>query len=270
MPKGRVIALLTDFGLDDNYVGTMKAVIAGINPRAQVIDLSHGVRPQDIMGGAFLLVSSYKFFPRGTIFVVVVDPGVGGERKIVCVQSSEYIFLAPDNGILGLVTEGEDVRIMVEVSNARFFLPHISSTFHGRDIFAPVAAHLSLGVKPKHLGSRLREIKRLHLPKPEVSADGTLKGEVIYVDRFGNLVTNFDHKLVDGVKPHIVSITLCGEKIEKLSTTYQDGQAGELVALIGSSGYLEVAINGGNAQRLLNSPCGEKVTIALAETRPEA
>lgn len=265
MPRGRVIALLTDFGLDDNYVGTMKAVIAGINPRAHVIDLCHGVRSQDIIGGAFLLASSYKFFPRGTIFVVVIDPGVGGERKIVCMETSDYIFLAPDNGVLGPVMEREEAHMLVEVSNTRFFLPHISSTFHGRDIFAPVAAHLSLGVRPARLGSRLKETKRIHFPKPEVSPDGTLKGEVIYVDRFGNLITNIDRKLIGEIEPHVISIAIYDRKIERLSTTYQDGRVGELVALIGSSGHLEVAINGGSASKLLNCSCGEKVTVTFSK-----
>lgn len=261
MPKGRVIALLTDFGLDDNYVGTMKAVITGINPKACVIDLSHGVQPQDILGGAFLLSASYKFFPKGTIFVVVVDPGVGGERKIVCVQTRDYIFLAPDNGILGPVMAREEILSMVEVSNAKFFLPNVSSTFHGRDIFAPVAAHLSMGLKPERLGDTLKVLKKIDLPRPEVSADGTLIGEVICVDRFGNLITNIDDNLIRTAGLRISSIAVGGKRIDKLSTSYQDGCLGELMALIGSSGHLEVAVNCGNASKSLNCSRGDKVTV---------
>lgn len=261
MPKGRVIALLTDFGLDDNYVGTMKAVIAGINPDALVIDLSHGVRPQDILGGAFLLNTSYRFFPKGTIFVVVVDPGVGGERKIVFAQTRDYIFLAPDNGILGPVTAQEEMLLLVEVSNNKFFLPEVSSTFHGRDIFAPVAAHLSLGLKPAKLGSSLKELKKIDLPRPKVSADGTLTGEVICVDRFGNLITNINYNLIREEGLRISSITIGDRKIDRLSASYQDGCPGELMALIGSSGHLEVAVNCGNASKSLNCSRGEKVTV---------
>ncbi|MFQ5863403.1 MAG: S-adenosyl-l-methionine hydroxide adenosyltransferase family protein [Candidatus Brocadiales bacterium] len=263
MPKGRVIALLTDFGLDDNYVGTMKAVIASINPKAHVIDLSHGIRPQDIISGAFVLGSSYKFFPDGTIFVAVVDPGVGGERKIVCAQTRYYTFLAPDNGILELVTAREEALTLVEVSNTKFFLPDVSSTFHGRDIFAPVAAHLSLGVKPAQLGNSLKGLKKINIPRPKTSTDGTLSGEVIYVDRFGNLITNIGHDLIRGAESRISSITIGNKKMSRLSTSYQDGQPGEPVALIGSSGHLEVAVNSGSASESLNCTRGDKVIVTF-------
>jgi len=266
MPKGKVIALLTDFGLDDNYVGTMKAVIAGINPKACVIDLSHAVQPQDILSGAFLLNASYKFFPKGTIFVVVVDPGVGGERKIVCVQTRDYIFLSPDNGILGPVTAQEEILSLVEVSNTKFFLPNVSSTFHGRDIFAPVAAHLSLGLKPARLGDNLEELKKIDLPRPKVSTGGTLTGEIIYVDRFGNLITNIDDNLIKGAGANISSITIGDKKIGKLITSYQDGHSGEPVALIGSPGHLEVAVNCGNASKSLNCSRGDKVTVKFVRS----
>ncbi len=264
MSKGKVIALLTDFGLDDGYVGAMKAVIAGINPGALVIDLCHGVRPQDVMGGAFLLGSSYKFFPDGTIFVAVVDPGVGGERKIVCVQTRRYVFLAPDNGILVPIVAREKVLLLVEVSNPEFFLPEVSDTFHGRDVFAPVAAHLSLGVKPEKLGGSLKGLlKKVNLPAPETSPDGTLVGEVVHVDHFGNLITNIDHGLIRGSESRLLSVTVGGKKIGKLSATYQDGRPGEPLALFGSSGHLEVAVNCGSASESLNCSRGDKVSVAF-------
>ncbi len=264
MPRGRVIALLTDFGLEDNYVGTMKAVIAGINPGAGVIDVTHGVRPQDVIGGAFMLSSSYRYFPEGTIFVAVVDPGVGGKRKILCAQTGKYIFLAPDNGILGAVLSEEsekNVLSLVEVSNAKFFLPEVSGTFHGRDIFAPVAAHLSLGVSPAELGPRLSEFRRLDISGPVNAADGTLTGEVVYVDRFGNLITNIDRGRIEGGETSVRSVTIGKKEIEGLSATYSDGRPGEALALIGSSGYIEIAENCGNAGESLGCARGEKVTV---------
>ncbi len=266
MSKDKVIALLTDFGLDDSYVGTMKAVIANINPGAYVIDLCHGIRPQDVIGGAFLLGSSYKFFPDGAIFIAVVDPGVGGERKIVCVQTRKYIFLAPDNGILESILVQEETLTIVEVSNAEYFLPDVSSTFHGRDVFAPVAAHLSLGVKPAKLGESLKGLRRLDLPRPETSADGVVTGEVIYEDRFGNLITNIDRNVIGGTESRILSVAIGNRKIDKLSTSYQDGRPGEPVALFGSSGHLEVAVNGGSASKSLNCSRGDGVTVAFEKS----
>lgn len=265
MSKGKVIALLTDFGLEDGYVGTMKAVIAGVNPRADVIDITHGVQPQDVAGGAFQLASSYKFFPEGTIFVVVVDPGVGGKRKIVCAHTKRYMFLAPDNGILGPVLDREEVLSLVEVNNTKYFLPEVSGTFHGRGIFAPVAAHLSLGVKAARLGCGLKGIMNIDIPRPEVSTDETLSGEIIYVDRFGNLITNIDYGLIRGKESCISCITVGEGRIDRLSVTYQDGRPGELVALIGSSGHLEMAVNCGNASRSLNCSRGDKVTVTFKE-----
>lgn len=264
MPRDKVIALLTDFGLEDNYVGTMKAVIAVINPGAGVIDVTHGVRPQDITGGAFMLSSSYKYFPEGAIFVVVVDPGVGGERRVLCAQTGKHIFLAPDNGVLGSVLSEEseeNVVSLVEVSNPKFFLPDVSGTFHGRDIFAPVAAHLSLGVNPARLGPRINEFKRLDVPGPVNAADGTLSGEVIYVDRFGNLITNIDRARIEAGDARVLSVTIGKKEIEGLSATYSDGRPGETLALIGSSGYLEIAENCGNACESLGCSRGEKVTV---------
>ncbi|HLG30718.1 MAG TPA: SAM-dependent chlorinase/fluorinase, partial [Candidatus Brocadiales bacterium] len=190
MKKRHVITLLTDFGTKDSYVGIMKGIISGINPDANIIDLCHEIGRQDIFEGAYVLYSSYKFFPAGTIHVAVVDPGVGTKRKIICAKIRDYLFLAPDNGILSLVLTDEKPRLIIEVTNKKHFLPEISNTFHGRDIFAPVAAYLSRGINPLKLGKRLTKIKRIELPHPDASKQGVLKGKVIYIDVFGNLITN--------------------------------------------------------------------------------
>lgn len=255
-----LIVLLTDFGLEDEYVGTMKGVITGINPKAQIFDLCHNVAPQDIFEGAYILYSSYKYFPPKTVFVVVVDPGVGSERRIICLRTKSHTFLAPNNGILGLVLTKERPTFLVDVSNKKYFLPEVSATFHGRDIFAPVAAHLSLGLNPSKLGERLEKIKEIALPRPMQLPGGILRGEVIHVDRFGNLITNINHGLVSGI-PEILSITVGDNKIYRLSRSYQDGRPGDLLALFGSSGHLEIAINQGSAKERLNVSRGEKVTI---------
>ena len=268
MGRAKVIALLTDFGLADPYVGAMKAVIAGINPKVQIIDISHHVPPQDIQEGAFILYSSYKYFPKDTIFVAVVDPGVGTRRRIVCVRTGRYTFLTPDNGLLGLVINEVDVGarravplLAVEVTNTRYFLPEVSSTFHGRDVFAPVAAHLSRGLKPTKLGRQIDDPHTFSFPDPIVVKKGVLKGEIIHIDRFGNLITNVEHVWAEVLDWGPVSISVKDKEISRISHTYQEGQVGELLALFGSSGYLELSINMGNAREVLGCTRGDKVVV---------
>ncbi len=260
MAKQRVIALLTDFGLKDPYVGVMKAVIAGINPKVQIIDISHNIPPQDILEGAFVLYTSYKYFPKDTIFVTVVDPGVGTRRRIVCVKTKRHTFLAPDNELLSLVLNKEKAFLTVEVTNSKYFLPEVSSTFHGRDIFAPVAAHLSKGLKPTKLGRRIDDLHLFSLPGPVTVESGVLEGEVIHIDRFGNLITNIDRAWAEALT-HVKSITIKDKKIPRISSTYQDGQIGELLALFGSSGYLEISVNMGSSREVLGCTRGDKVVV---------
>lgn len=285
-----VITLLTDFGTQDAYVGIMKGVIAGINPSAMVIDICHSIPPQDIFSGAYLLSTSYKYFPKKTIHVAVVDPGVGSRRDIVCVETKDYLFLVPDNGLLSFIVQEERPKSIIRVTNSKFFLSSPSNTFHGRDIFAPVAAHLSLGVKPQQLGIRINQLGQLDVLKPVHKKTGQVEGQIIYIDRFGNLISNITKEyLVKGVGGQKSEVrmqksedrinqrkttleelfSLCNtietvigkKKIMGLSKTYTDVQAGDLLVLIGSAGFLEVSINQGNAQRYFKVDKGSKIII---------
>lgn len=266
MGRAKVIALLTDFGLADPYVGAVKAVIAGINPKVQIIDISHHVPPQDVQEGAFILYSSYKYFPKDTIFVAVVDPGVGTRRRIVCVRTGQYTFLAPDNGLLSLILSKEKSLLTVEVTNTRYFLPAVSSTFHGRDVFAPVAAHLSRGLNPARLGRRIDDLHTFSFSDPIVVKKGVMAGEIIHIDRFGNLITNVEHVWAEVLDWGPVSISVKDKEISRISRTYQEGQVGELLALFGSSGYLEISVNMGDAREVLGCTRGDKVVIHYSES----
>ncbi|HHT9159902.1 MAG TPA: SAM hydrolase/SAM-dependent halogenase family protein, partial [Candidatus Brocadiaceae bacterium] len=200
MHRPCVITLLTDFGNQDAYVGVMKGVITGINPLANIIDICHNIPPQDVFNAAYLLYTSYKYFPRGTIHVAVVDPGVGSRRDIVCVVTKDYFFLVPDNGILSFIIQDEKPKSIFRITNSKYFLPSPSNTFHGRDVFAPVSAHLSLGAKLRQLGIKINQLKQLDIPKPDYKKTGQLEGQVIYIDRFGNLISNITKEyLVKGV-----------------------------------------------------------------------
>ncbi|HUE75960.1 MAG TPA: SAM-dependent chlorinase/fluorinase, partial [Chloroflexota bacterium] len=187
-----VVALVTDFGLTDPYAGIMKGVIARINPEATIVDLTHGVPPGDVRAGAFALLSAWRYFPSGCVFVAVVDPGVGTSRRALVASGESATFVGPDNGVLSwaLADQAKDTVEVRVLSRSEYWLPAISSTFHGRDIFAPVAAHLTRGVSPIDLGDPVADFARLPLPRPEQRDDGSLRGQVIVVDHFGNLITD--------------------------------------------------------------------------------
>lgn len=260
-----VISLLTDFGQSDGYVGTMKGVILGISPSTRIVDLCENLRPQDIFGAAFVLLSSYKYFPKGTVHLTVVDPGVGSDRKIICLKTKNHIFLAPDNGVLSFITAQEKPEIIVEVTNKKLFLPDVSHTFHGRDIFAPVAAHIVNGVKIEDLGNKIEKINKIDFPWPILSPDKILTAEAIHMDSFGNIITNIDHITFNKIEKILpkgkTSITIADKKIENISKSYADNKEGELLAIFGSSGFLEIAINSGNAQKTLNFKIGDKIVM---------
>jgi S-adenosyl-L-methionine hydrolase (adenosine-forming) len=264
MPKKlSTITLITDFGLQDGYVGVMKGVMASINPSANVIDISNTIAAQDIFQAACVLNNSYSYFPSGTIHVVVVDPGVGSERKNLCLKTEDYLFLAPDNGVLSFVVSKEKSPSIREITNSKFFLPEISNTFHGRDIFAPVAAHLSKGVSHKELGNRINKIKEISLPKPILSPDGELTAEIIYVDSFGNLITNVNEDIFDRMKvgKERASISVGRKRINGICSSYSDVGDGEALAIFGSSGYLEISVNQGSAGGILKLKKGDKLIL---------
>jgi S-adenosylmethionine hydrolase len=270
------IVLTTDFGAADPYAGVMKGVIHGINPRAVVIDLTHQVPPQDLRRAAFYLAASHRYFPAGTIHVAVVDPGVGTQRWVLLVTTPTARFLAPDNGILSYVLprpggprQSGPGRHPVppgcaayQLTNPDYWLHPVSSTFHGRDIFAPVAAHLSLGVAPQALGTPVADLVWLPGLQP-AREDGAILGEVLYADHFGNLITNISSQDLAGYT--VTEVEISNRRIPRLSGTYHGGDApaGELVALIGSHGYLEIARPDGSAAAALGVGAGEPVRVSV-------
>lgn len=255
-----LITLTSDFGYKDPFVGTMKGVIFGINPDAQVIDLCHGIPAQDITAGALALCSSVPFFPRGSIHVAVVDPGVGTSRKPLLIESDGSFFVGPDNGIFGPVLKGKKTEQIVELCNDSYHLKPISSTFHGRDIFAPAAAYLSLGVAPQELGAKVGSFEKLDW-RETVKTASFIEGEILYIDGFGNLITNVQARDLSGSPSEellilLGNITICG-----LAPNYATAREGEHVALIDSWGLLEISLFKGNAAIDLNAKKGDKVRI---------
>jgi S-adenosyl-L-methionine hydrolase (adenosine-forming) len=257
-----LITLTTDFGQQDSFVGIMKGVIAGIDPEATVVDLTHGIPAQNILAGALTLRHSIEYFPRGTTHVAVVDPGVGGERRPLLIESDGNYFIGPDNGLLSLAVGTRKPNCVVELSNPAYHLRPTSGSFHGRDIFAPVAAHLSRGVPVAEFGKRLETFHRLILP--EVSRTLTeLSGEVIYVDGFGNLFTNISRHDLTGFVHQQWAITLGSIRIPGLSPNYAATHPGNFVAIINSWGLVEIGVYQGNAQRRSGAKVGEKVRFTI-------
>ncbi|MEW6376994.1 MAG: SAM-dependent chlorinase/fluorinase [Thermodesulfobacteriota bacterium] len=261
--KNPIITLLTDFGTKDYYVASMKGVILSINPRCALIDITHEVSPYHIEEGAFILACAYKTFPKGTIHLSVVDPGVGSSRRPILFVTTNYFFVGPDNGLFSLAAQREKVKQVVLLSNTKYFSPRISNTFHGRDIFAPVAAHLSLGVKPKAFGNVVDSWKKLSFRKPREKA-GVLKGEVLHIDDFGNLISNINQEeLFRFAKDYPFMIKVGKRTIHGLKKGYWAGQKRELMALFGSTGFLEISIREGNAQKMLRVKKGDRVIVSI-------
>lgn len=259
-----VIVLLTDFGLRDGFVGAMKGVILRINPKATIVDLTHEIQPQDVNAAAYVLWSAYSFFPSGTVFAVVVDPGVGTKRRILCVEGQDYIFLAPDNGVLKYLGADGVLRRAWEVKNDRYSLSHVSSTFHGRDIFAPMAAHLSLGLKPSKLGRRVTLTgERREFTHLLNTSTGAFHGNVIHVDRFGNLITNLRVRPGEALPSGRVTVRIKSRAIQGLSHAYAQGSPNKPVALINSSNLIEIGAKNGSARELLKAKVGDKVMIQI-------
>jgi len=258
-----VIALMTDFGTRDHFVGVMKGVVLQIDPRATIVDITHEVDPQQIQDAAFTLRQAFPYFPERTIFVVVVDPTVGTSRRILAGRYSNRIVLAPDNGVLTLIHRDADLQDLRVVENRRLLAGSLSTTFHGRDIFAPVAAHLSKGVSLRELGPRANDIVLFQLSKPIRETDGTLAGEVIYIDRFGNLITNISTlDLSAAYCPGQIHHVRVGDRdVGPVRITYADVPPGEPLALIGSTDMLEIAVNQGSAQAQLGTGKGARVTV---------
>jgi S-adenosylmethionine hydrolase len=259
-----IIALLTDFGTQDHYAGTMKGVVLGICPDATLVDITHDIPPHDIVTGALELAASYKYFPVGTIFVAVVDPGVGSSRRGVAVDTGDYRLVAPDNGVLTQVLRESPAKKIVELTERRYARPTVSRTFEGRDRFAPAAAWLAKGTQFPALGRPVQDIHRLDIPIPGVETDA-INGEVLRVDRFGNLVTNIDRKTVERLgQGSAITIDASGKRIERLVATYAELPADGVGALFGSTDHLELAAPSASAAERLSLTRGAQVTVKRA------
>lgn len=265
--KPSIITLLTDFGTRDHYVASMKGVILTLNPRCTLVDMTHQVTPHDVEEAAFLLANSYSCFPKGTIHLCVVDPGVGSPRRAILMMAGDHFFVGPDNGLFTLVAWREKIEGVIALTHPRFFLPSVSATFHGRDIFAPVAAHLSLGVKPQAFGSRMEDWVKLRVPQP-TRREEKLLGEIIHIDAFGNLITNVrEQGLSEFIRGGSPVIRVGRRTLRGIRKGYWEGKTSEPMALIGSSGFLEISIRGGNAQKALRLKKGDKIQIAIEKGR---
>jgi S-adenosylmethionine hydrolase len=255
-----IVALTTDFGTTDPWVGIMKAVIAAHAPEATVIDVTHGVPPQDVLAGALVLRHAAPYFPAGTIHVAVVDPGVGGPRRPLCVETARAAFVGPDNGVLSLAVPADEIRRIVELREERFHLTPKSATFHGRDVFAPVAAALARGVPAGDLGPEVGDMQRLALP-PVKRAGGGIRGEVVYVDHFGNLLTNVAGTDIAAFPHRELSISIRDVRLAGVAPSYAVVAPGEPVAVINSWGLLEIAVREGSARATLGGRVGDPVLI---------
>ena len=266
-PNG-IITLTTDFGLTDSYVGSMKGVIMGIAPDARLVDITHAIGPQDTNQAAHILKTFYQYFPPGTIHLVIVDPGVGSGRRAIAFQTPEAIFIAPDNGILTEVWSDARARwgpegcTVVELAERRYWRDRVSNTFHGRDIFAPAAAHLVTGVPLAAFGPRLLAIHESTSEQPKLGRSGELVGRIIHVDHFGNCITNITPRDLERAgKGKKLTVTIIDQLINGLHQTYADGPIGALITLIGSSDHLELAVRNGNAAQTLGVGIGDIVRV---------
>jgi S-adenosylmethionine hydrolase len=258
MLEPALVTLTTDFGEGSSYTAALKGAILSVNPAARILDLTHRIPPQDLAAAAYFLRETLPYFPAGSIHVIVVDPGVGSDRALLCVAWRGQFLLVPDNGCwTGLHSLAADQPVVVRLTDRKYWSSEVSSTFHGRDILAPVAGHLSLGVRPELLGPVTKDWQRLTLPQPVVTAN-EVRGEVIRIDSFGNLITNISAVALDVFR----CVTLAGHSIGRWVQTYDDAEPGAVVALIGSSGLLEIAVVNGSAASALGIGVGAVVCVS--------
>lgn len=269
MKRSGIITLTTDFGLVDPYLAMMKGVILSINTKARIVDISHNIMAGSIIQAAGMIRETFPFFPEGTVHVVVVDPGVGSGRRLIALEAAGHIFVGPDNGIFWPVIMEFKRTMIVHLTEERYFSPHITPTFHGRDVFAPVAAHISLGIDPAKMGPVIKDPVKLSSPRPHKIAN-VLYGQVIRVDNFGNLITNISNADMENFLQQSKPIIQIGNlEIKKLDHIYSDVEKGEPLALIDSSNLLEIAVNLGRAAEYLGTDPGEIVGLAVKISRYE-
>lgn len=266
----RIITLTTDFGLSDEYVGVIKGVILARAPAAAIVDLSHFIPRHDIRRAALLIKSAYRYFPPATIHLIVVDPGVGSSRKLIMLQANDHFFLAPDNGVLSFILDQAEVQAIHEVQCEKYFLSPVSTTFHGRDILAPVAAEMAAGLAPETVGAAIapEELQKLEITAARFDqAQHIMAGEITAIDHFGNLQTNItEHDLIyllDSQKSSL-TIRVKDRKIKGVRSAYNQEEPGGLLAIINSKGYLEIAVNQGSAAKLLAAAVMDRVTAAMS------
>ena len=256
-----VIALLTDFGTRDHYAGTMKGVALAICPDVTLVDITHDVAAHDVLGGALELAAAYKYFPAGTIFLVVVDPGVGSSRRGIAADTGDYRFVAPDNGVLTAVLDEHPAKRIVELTERKYGRPSVSRTFEGRDRFAPAAAWLAKGIDLAALGRSAGAVQHLDIPRA-VLGEGRIDGEVLRVDRFGNLITNIDRRTFEKLAGGPLDIRIGTHQVSRVVSTYADAAPGEVCGLFGSTDHLEIAANGASAAETLGLRRGARVHVA--------
>jgi S-adenosylmethionine hydrolase len=275
-----VITLTTDFGYDDAYVAAVKGAILNINPVATIVDVSHSIKPQDILQAAFVLSAVYRYFPKETVHVAIVDPGVGSDRRGMILKTPSAMFVGPDNGIFSYVIDdlfSAESRSVIEqthglteivfktgleaaaITDPRFWRQPVSPTFHGRDVFAPVAAGLSLGISLYEFGEKINSVHVLPVPKPSLDPDGNLVGQIIHIDRFGNLIANIRSSSLPGKN---VVIEVGGQRIQGISDYYAQKEG--VMAVVGSSGYLEISLRDGSARDFLGIEEGDEIRVISA------
>jgi S-adenosylmethionine hydrolase len=256
------ITLTTDFGTSDHFVGAMKGVILGLVPRAAIVDITHEIVPYDVNEAAFVVAQAWRYFPKKTIHVVVVDPGVGSERRPIVCEAGGHFFVAPDNGVLAMIYDAAPHKVRA-ITNVKLMLKEVSRTFHGRDIFAPAAAHIASGVDTAKFGKPIQDYVRGFQIKPHQIGRHSWKGIILKVDRFGNLITNFQIDDYAGAKTRPFELRVGMERISRLALTYSETTIGDVFAIVGSSGYIEVAANQASAAKILGCGAGAGVELEI-------
>jgi S-adenosylmethionine hydrolase len=257
-----VITLTTDFGAADHFVGAMKGVILGIAPQTQIVDITHEIAPYELNEAAFVIAQAWRYFPKRTIHMVVVDPGVGSARRPILVEAGGHYFVGPDNGVFSMIYDSARIKVR-EISNPKYVRKEVSRTFHGRDVFAPAAAHLSLGVALTKFGKPVSDYIRLSVAKSTEFAKNQWRGTILKVDRFGNLITNFHITDFPDVQTQPIELRVGLERIHRLALTYAETEIGEVFAIVGSSGYIEVAANQASAAKILGCGAGAPVELEV-------
>ncbi len=266
MARPQIVTLTTDFGLVDHFTGAMKGVLLDVFNDVRIVDITHAIQAYDVLDGALAISEAYRYFPSGSVHMVVVDPGVGSERRPILAAVGEHYFVAPDNGVLSLVYAQAESVLVREITSSHYFRQPVSSTFHGRDVFAPVAANLAKGVDPAKFGDEITDYVRFAAPKAKLAEDGSLRGIVLKIDRYGNLITNIrasDAPQLLGGEPPPFRIVIGKNEITEIYGHYAQGAPGELFAIVGSMGLLEVSVNRGSAAKHLGAAKGAEVVVKM-------